>query len=316
MSRDGIAVDITSEPVALVPGGTVTLRFRTTTPEPIRVRGAHARFVGYEETEAVYTVSTGKTTTTSTATERHELVEKRDTFHGRPPAGFFRNLADGALTLIGGGDHVELPRGSHDVLLAVDLPEDLPESFSGKKVKVVYEAAIHLDIPAGRDFTYTVTFAVPPPTSTGPPAPEPVTIRYPDDAGRGFFDAVFGPDVSMSVELASTVVRRGTALSGALEAHFPDRPATVESVVCRVIRREQSEAQGHQDRHTETIVTERLPQRPGPTSRLHAPFEVRLPEAMIPTCRGTKFTVTHELAISLDVPRAKDPTVRIPITVV
>ncbi len=83
-----------------------------------------------------------------------------------------------------------------------------------------------------------------------------------------------------------------------------------------MIRRESSRAQGHKDRHTETIITERLPQRQGTGSWLLAPFEVRLPDAMIPTCSGAKFTISHELAVSLDVPWAKDPTIRIPITVV
>ena len=316
MSLDDIEVDITLDEVELVRGGTATLRFRTTARTPVRIRGAHAHFIGYEETQAVYTTSIGTTTTVSTATERNLLVEKRETFQGRARAGFFRNLADGALALLGGGNHDELPRGSHDVLLEVDLPTDLPESFSGKKVKVVYEAAIHLDIPAARDFTHTVTFAVAPPSGDDDLDPAPLTIRYPEDSGRGFFDAMFGPEVAMQVELPSTVVRRGSTLAGTLEVRFPETPATVEAVVCQLIRRESSTAQGHSDRHAETIVTTRSPQRPGSATRVYAPFEVRLPEMMIPTCKGAKFTVAHELAISLEVPWAKDPTIRIPITVV
>ena len=316
MSRDDIEVDITLDEGQLVPGGTARLRFRTTAREPVRIRGAHARFIGYEETQAVYTTSTGKTTTTSTATERNLLVEKRETFQGRAPASFFHNLADSALTLLGRGKHGELPRGSHDVLLDVDLPVNLPESFTGKKVKVVYEAAVHVDIPAGRDFTHTVKFAVAPSSGDEHVDPEPLTIRYPEDSGWGFFDAVFSPDVSMRVELSSTVVRRGGLLAGELEVRFPDKPATVEAIVCQLIRRESSKAQGHEDRHAETIVNERLPQRQGTTNLLFAPFEVRLPGTMIPTCKGAKFTVAHELAVSLEVPWAKDPTIRIPITVV
>ncbi len=212
MSGDDVEADITLDEVDLVPGGRATLRFRTTAREPVRIRGAHANFVGYAETKAVYTTTTGKTTSTHTATERNVLVEKRKTFQGREPAGFFRNLADGMRTLLGGGGHDELPRGSHDVRLEVDLPVDLLESFSGNKAAVVYEAAIHLDIPAGRDFRHAVRFAVLP--ARVDRDPEPLTIRYPEDAGRGFFDTVFGPDVSIRVKLRSTVVRRGGSLAG------------------------------------------------------------------------------------------------------
>jgi hypothetical protein len=282
----------------------------------VRIRGAHAHFVGYEETKAVYTTSDGKTTRTHTATERNVLVEERKTFQGRAPAGFFHNLKDGALTLLGGGAHEELPRGSHDVVLEVDLPTELPESFEAKKVKIVYEATIHLDIPAGRDFRHTVSFAVPPSSVDEDLDPEPLTIRYPEDSGRGFFDTMFGPDVSMSVELSSTVVRRGDTITGELEVRFSDKPSNVQAIVCHLIRRESSQAKSHKDKHAETIVTERLPQGLGTSDRLFASFEVRLPEEMIPTCDGVKFTIVNELAVSLDVPWAKDPTIRIPITVV
>jgi hypothetical protein len=84
--------------------------------------------------------------------------------------------------------------------------------------------------------------------------------------------------------------------------------------VCQLIRRESSSAEGHEDSYAETIVSERLPQQRGLNSLL-VPFEVRLPEGMIQTCKGSKFTVAHELAVSLEVPWAKDPTIRIPINV-
>ena len=155
-----------------------------------------------------------------------------------------------------------------------------------------------------------------PPSGDGELEPEPLTVRYPEDSGRGFFDAVFGPDVSMRVELPSAVVRRGSALAGEIDVRFPNKPATVDAIVCQLIRRESSRAQGHEDSHAETTVIERLPQRQGTLNRLFAPFEMRLRGAMVPTCSGAKFTVAHELAVSLVVPGGKDPTIRLPVTVV
>ena len=83
-----------------------------------------------------------------------------------------------------------------------------------------------------------------------------------------------------------------------------------------MIRREKSKARGHSDGHSETLVTERLPQRDGTSHSLLVTFEVRVPDDMIASCSGAKFTLGHELAVSLDVPWAKDPTIRIPVTVV
>ena len=102
MSGDTVEVDISLDAPALVPGDTASLRFRMTTRAPLRIRGAHAHFIGYEETRAVFMVMTGETTASSVATERHVPGEKRETFHGQAPASFFRDLVDGALTLIGG----------------------------------------------------------------------------------------------------------------------------------------------------------------------------------------------------------------------
>jgi len=276
MSRDAVDAEITLEELELTPGGRATLRFRMTAREVVRIRGAHVSFAGFEETKAVYTTSDGKTTTTHTAIERNTLVEERKTFQGKAPAGFFHNLADGAKTLLGGGDHEELPRGSHDVVLEVELPASLPETFKAKKVRVAYEASIHLDIPAGRDFRQTVTFDAPAATIDEAPEPVPLSIRYPEDSARGFFDSMFGPDVSMVVDLAATVV----------------------------------------DLHAEVLVTERLPQRENTSHSLFVTFEVRVPDDIISSRRGAKFTLLHQLAVSLDVPWAKDPTIRIPITIV
>jgi len=316
MSRDNVDAEITLEEAELTPGGRATLRFRTNVREPIKLRGAHVHFRGFEETKAVYTTSDGKTTTTHTATERNTLVEERNTFKGSAPAGFFANLADGAKTMLGGGDHEELPRGPHDVVLEVDLPLELPETFKAKKVKIAYEAAIHLDLPAARDFRHSVTFEIPPMLLTEAPDPEPLSIRYPEDSGRGFFDSVFGPDVTMRVAVNSVVVRRGDVISGELEVRSPDKPLKARAVVCQLIRREKSQAQGHSDGHAETLVTERMEQREGTSNSLFVSFAVRVPDEAIPSCRGAKFTLAHELAVSLDVAWAKDPTIRIPVTVV
>lgn len=316
MSRDAIEAEITLDENSLVPGERATLRFRMNARESVRVRGAHVSFAGFEETKAVYTSSNGKTTTTHTATERNSLVEAKKTFKGQAPAGFFHNLADGAKTLLGGGEHEELPRGSHDVVLEVDLPADLPESFKAKKIRVAYEASIHLDIPAGRDFRQTVAFDGPSAARDETPELHALTIRYPEDSGRGFFDSVFGPDVSMRVNLNTTVIARGGRLSGELEVRFKDKPPTIKAVVCALIRREKSEARGHRDGHSETLVSERLPQRESTSNSLFVAFEVRVPDEMIADRSGAKFTLSHELAVSLDVPWAKDPTIRIPVVVV
>jgi len=318
MSRDNVEAEITLEEVELVAGGRATLRFRMMAHAPVKIRGAHVHFVGFEETKAVYTTSDGKTTTTHTATERKVLVQESRTFRGKAPAGFFSNLADGALTLLGGGDHEILEQGRHDVSLQVALPADLPVAFEAKKIRIAYEAAIHLDIPAGRDFRHKAAFEVLPPLPPAvetPPA-EPLSIRYPEDSGRGFFDSVFGPDVKMRVNLDSTFVRRGDVVTGELQVRSREKPLNADAVACQLLRREASEAHKHKDRHTEELTVERIPQGETRSKNLSVSFAVKVPEDAIQSCSGAKFTLAHELAVSLDVPWAKDPTVRIPITVV
>ena len=235
---------------------------------------------------------------------------------GEPAGGKPPKRWHGALTLLGGGEHEELPRGTHDVVLHVELPDDLRATFEAKKVKVRYEALIHLDIPAGRDFRHVVGFELASATVDVDPDAEPLSIRSPEDSRRGFFDSLFGPDVSMRLELKRTVVRRGGVLAGELEVRFPDKPPNIAAVVCKLLRREETEAHSHEDRHIETLVTECLPQRPGVSNSLFVSFEVRVPGDIIPSCAGAKFTLAHELSVSLEVPWAKDPTVRIPVTVV
>ena len=316
MSRANVEAEITLVETELLRGARSTLRFRLTVSEPVKIRGAHVHFTGVEETTAVYTTSNGETTSTHTATERVVLVEARRTFQGQAPAGFFANLSDATLTVLGGGDHEKLTPGLRDVELEVELPEELPASFEAKKVKVLYEASVHLDIPAGLDFRHTIAFPLSAQGDAEDAHVVPLSIRYPEDSGRGFFDSMFGPDVAMRVDLDSTIVPRGGTLSGELEVRFPDKAPNVKAVVCNLLRREKSKAQGHEDRHAETLATERLPQRESTSGSLFVPITVRVPDGAIPSCTGAKFTLSHELAVSLDVPWAKDPTIRIPITIV
>ncbi len=315
MSRHDVEAEITMEESELVPGGRATLRFRITAHAPVKLRGAHVHFRGFEETKAVYTTSDGKTTTTHTAVEKHVLVEGRETILGKPPAGFFSNLADGAMTLLGGGDHEILEPGRHEATLRVELPGELPPTFAAKKIRIAYEAGVHLDLPAARDFQHTESFAVAP-VDTEIPVAVPLSLRYPEDAKRGFFDSLFGPEVQMRVDLESTVVRRGEELIGELQVHSKEKPLSVEAVECTLLRRETSEAQKHKDKHAHKLVVERIPQQHPRSTRLSVPFTVTVPESAIPARNGAKFTLAHELAVSLDVPWAKDPTIRIPIRVV
>ncbi len=315
MSRKDVEAEITLEEAALLPGGRATLRFRTTAREAVKIRGAHARFTGFEESTAVYTTSNGKTTTTHTARERLPFVEERRTFQGREPGGALHNLKDGILTLVGGGDHEELAQGSRDVLLEVQLPERLPNSFEAKKAQIGYEAEIHLDIPAGRDFRHRVVFDVRSEERMEDAPERPFLTEYPEDTGRGFFDSMFGPDVAIRLQVESTVVVRGGRLRGQIEVRFPDSAKRVTAIECKLLRKESSEAHGHQDRAVEPIVTHEIPQRPVESDNLFASFDMPVPIDMIPCVSGQKFALTHELAVSLDVPWAKDPTVRIPIEV-
>ena len=297
---------------AIRPGKRVIVQFETTITEPIRVRGAHVAFHGFEETWARYSEVRGNITIAGTAREQHTFLNCHNTFFGDEPKGRFYNLIDWFLTVVGLRKHAELPAGDYRTELEIDLPDPLLESFVAAKSRRVYEAAIFLDIPGGRNLGMVEQITVRGPIS--PQDPKPLSDHALNPT-RGLIDHLFAAEVQIEVDLDATTIGRGDKIRGKVKMKSGGAPRRVRAVVCKVIRRETCVAQGHRGGHVSTVIDSRFPwTRNVMTSPCS--FEISLPDEILPTLSGARFTIEHELMISLDTPGAKNARFRIPIVIV
>ncbi len=284
---------------------------------PVKVRGIHAHFHGAEETKATYTTTTtsGKgqvSTTTHTAVEHVTIIEQKHLLAGRERAGFFANLGDALATLFGGGRHLVLQPGEYEYEAEISIPADAPPTHTGDRSRVFYELTGLVDIPFGRDLKAVYSFHV----ATLPPelAVNPVRVRYPDDAGRGFWDKLLGPDVRIELALAKDVLLLGSSVDGIFQVET-DQPVEVRAIRARLIGHESSQAHGHSDSHhfrgdsIEFNTPGNIQGRYSERFSLTADSVRKMPM----TANGELFSIDWFVQVELDVPWAKDPTIRAPI---
>ena len=283
---------------------------------PLKVRGVHADFRGVEETKATYTTmsSTGKTTTitTHTAVQHVTIARNEKLLAGRPRAGFFANLFDALATLVGGGRHKVMPPGEYEHVMDVSIPETAPPTHQGDRSRVFYELSVRFDVPFRRDIRQTHSFDV-----TCLPqdvAPKPVRVRYPEDGGRGLADRMFGPEVQVELALAHDVLAPGDTVEGTFQIET-EKPLEIRAIRARLVGQESSEAQGHHDSHTHRgdAVTVATPGTIQGTFTERFMLRAESVRDMPVTSRGSLFSINWFVEIQLDVPWAKDPTIRAPV---
>ncbi len=281
-----------------------------------RVRSVVAKFRGAAETKATYTtqVPNGKgqmTTQVQTAVECDEIVNEEWVLAGQQGRGFFGTCWDIVATVFGGGKHVQMKAGDYEYEVEVLVPWDGAATHTGKVSRVFYELRVRVDVALGRDVKFCQSFEVLPKLSERDEV-VPVQVKYPDDAGRGFWSELFKPEIKMELVLDRDWVARGGTIGGRFrvdtEEHLEVRKAEV-----RLVGYEKSTAQGHRDsfRFEGEAVALHVPRMIAPS--WSAEFEV-LAEAEGPMSgAGKLFSMEWFVEIRLDVPWAKDPVIRAPL---
>ncbi|MCZ6834467.1 MAG: arrestin family protein [Planctomycetota bacterium] len=284
---------------------------------PRRVRCISACFHGAQETKATYTTTTvgakGQVTTqTHTAVETIDIVKQDWILAGHEPRGCIGNMFDAAATLLGGGRHQRMTPGEYQYEVEVVIPPDAMLTHQGKNTRVFYELSVRVDIALGRDMKASQSFIVLPLPREKVDV-QPVKVCYPDDEGRGFWSSLLMPDVRMELSLQRDLARQGDTIEGSFRVET-QKSLEVKGVKVRLIGHEHSEAQSHKDTHyfkgePVAIHAPRLI-APSWSTDFSLPSEVEGP----PTSKGTKFSIDWFVEITLDVPWAKDPKIRVPIT--
>jgi hypothetical protein len=309
-------IRIEPEMQQLTRGEALRVPIMLTLEQPLKVRGVRARFHGAEETKAEYTTTSTDSkghvqTHKHTAVEQIDIVKQDHLLAGNPKLGFFGNLQDAAATLVGGGKHEVMMPGEYAYSIEVAIPADASATHKGQKTRVFYELSVEVDVPLARDLRATQSFEVLP--LPNEQEPQPVVARYPDEAGRGWFDSMFGANVRIEMALASDRCRLGESIDGIVVIDT-EKDLSCRAIRARLVAYERSQAQGHNDSSTFQGPAIELA-KPGTISGSFK-HEFSLPaEAGFPlSARGQKFSIDWFVQIEFDVPWSKDPKIQARIT--
>ncbi len=313
-------IEISSGQSTLVRGQETSVRVVVRFDKPMKVRGIRCRFYGAEKTEATYTTtstdSKGKTKTeTKTATEYNEIVSQEFLLHGDKRMGFFARLLDSLATWTGGGKHQVIEPGEREFSVNLKVPENAPASFKGKKCEVFYKLDVSVDLPIRIDWSESQNFDVAP-SDVDAATINPVHIVFPDGSARSFWDKTFGKDVKLNLALDRDTFSVGDWGQAMLTVESPE-PLKVDDTEISLVGTESSEAQGHSDSQTYKHSLGKIESAKVLTNESVHEFEILIPKLDGPCSQtGKKFDVSWAIEISLKIPWAKDPTIRVPVRIV
>lgn len=140
-----------------------------------------------------------------------------------------------------------------------------------------------------------------------------VRTQYPDDAGRGLFDSLVSPDARLEMALVADKYQPHELIEGIFTIES-QKPINCRRIRVQLLGVESSEAHGHKDTHVHLGTPHDL-DSPGTvtgsyTKEFSLPAEVAAPL----TASGKLFSIAWFVQIELDVPWAKDPKIRVPVT--
>lgn len=287
---------------------------------PTKVRGIRALFHGAERTEATYTTtstdSEGRTqTTTHTAVQLVDICKQEHLLQGDERMGFFSRIGDSLATWVGGGKHEVVEAGDHEFTLNVEVPENAPASFKGKKCSVFYKVTVNVDIPIKIDWAETLELEVP---VDKPSFQEtsPVHVVFPDESGRSFWDKMLGKPVKLNLAVDRDCLATGDTAMAMLTVESPE-PLQLKKIETYLVGRESSRAQGHSDGHSYNIPLGEIDSPGIITEESVYEFEIALPLIEAPvTQAGENFEIQWYVEVRLFLPWAKDPIIRVPVRIV
>ena len=310
-----IRVLVPSEP--LVPGETVSIPVKLTLDEPTTIRCVFVEYRAGETTKAEYTTTTvrnGKSRSQRrTATETVSTAKEDFLLEGKERLGFFARMGDNVAGMMGGGRRSELEAGEHSYSVDITIPHTGLPSLNGNKCKVFYTLTACVDRPMAFDYKDVQQLSVRPKSLSS--GGQPKVVRYPEDSPPGFWDKMFGAKAKLRLALDTDVFKSGEVVKGLFQVD--DENATkMKGALVRLVGVESTIARGHSDSSTHRSPDVRIL---GETTfrDLSEEFEFEAHFDDMPiSAVGVNFHVDWYVEIELDVPWAKNPTIRCPVTVV
>ena len=303
-------IEIVPEKTTLLPGESTQVRVVVKLSQPVNVRGLVAKFQGYERTLAKYETRVNGRTKTKTAEQKTPLCGETFVLHGENK-GTLSRCFDSMFRLFGIGSGVEMPAGIHEFSFEISIPDDAAQSFMGVKCERRYRLEVRLDVPLKFDLQKNLGLRVL--ASESNVEPSSVHVIYPEDTGKSLLDRAFGKKVKLNLALDHDQFTPGQKVLAMLVVESDD-PLEVNQIKTTLCGHESSKTKMHRDSHEHRHELAQIVS-PGVISKGSTfEFELKIPDSIDPPSgSGKRFDVKWWVEIRLEIPWAKDPTMKIPI---
>src|SRR6185436_1808895 len=115
-------------------------------------------------------------------------------------------------------------------------------------------------------------------------------VQYPGDKGRGFWDSLLAPEVTMDIGLASNEYARGEIIEGIVKVESP-KPVKLRGIQLRLVGHEQCTADGHHDSHSYHGPVERVTSPETSEGGFSQTFSLTAAADGPPTAKGQLFSI-------------------------
>lgn len=274
---------------------------------PIEMRGLRVRLHGFERSH--WTSGSGKSRHTHSQTR--DFFKEEITLLGRPPLSTTGLVGDALKGLFAKGDYETLPAGEYSHEFSYRLPPELPADYeSGGPSRIAYLVTAYVDLPLKADLSSELRLGVREPF-------DPQTVR--PAAGETVKRFLFqrSTPLSMSVALERDTFCANDRVRGGL-AVLNESGKRPRRIIVELLRTIRLRAGSSSSTRSEGVPLGAIPDpviERGTPAKFDLDFAVP-PNLASTSIRGELVKVSYELVVSLDVPWALDPKVRIPVTIV
>jgi|GEM_PF-5993750 len=276
---------------------------------PEQFRSLTATFLGAEKARVVIADSGRDGDSNETVRRTDVLIKEAYLLAGEEPRGFFSEWIDSFLALFGKGAATELASGEHRYSVALTIPENTLPTHKARNSEVFYRLTIRVDQPLKMDSVFDVDFIVQAPASG---TSQSVTAYYPDH-DTGTLTRTLSRDIRVTATIERDFYRVGDTVRGTLVVETDEAVRTKGITVC-LLGEERVEIRRHRELYKtrqskfEVVAATEL------QNGWRGDFDFPVEDLNFPTSTGKYFSLAWFVEIRIDLPWAKDCTIRMPVT--
>ncbi|MDP2907561.1 MAG: arrestin family protein [Nanoarchaeota archaeon] len=269
-----------------------------------KVRDVVINVYGNEHTHITRTHGSVKNQHTVTHTEDVEVIDESQSLIGQFDKTYQLDPYAKSKT-------TTLPAGQHNFKFSFQLPNDATPTYDGSNAEVNYEISAKVDIPWKFDIKTEQDLYLTPADALEETT---TSLQVDEKSGSNVLPQILSPDINMTLYLNKKDLIRGQDVEGKIVITNNSGKA-IRNILVDLYANEHAEAEGYTEDSTVMQKSWKIPVTYADLNYFEQTFKFSVPSDAMPTIEKTYFDIEWYLTVGLDVAKAKDLEVEVPVTV-